>query len=107
MNIPRLTLEDINTIECDEEVSIEDEACALQRAINSCTAWSLQGSYGRAMMGAIESGHCMLGKHPARDYWGNRIPARDEVKDGTKGSRGFVVARRGEDWAEMLDNVNN
>jgi hypothetical protein len=49
----------------------------------------------------------MLGKHPARDYWGNRIPARDEVKDGTKGSRGFVVARRGEGWAEMLDNVNN
>lgn len=102
-----LTLKDVHTIEADEDASVEDEACALQRAINSGTAWSMQGSYGRAMMGAIESGHCMLGTEPARDYWGNRIPSRSEVKDGTKGSRGFVVACMCKDWAEMLDNVNN
>lgn len=67
--------------------------------------WSLQGSYGRAMMQAIEAGTCMLGHEPAQDYWGNRIPSRTEVEAGTKGSREFVVAARGEDWAVMLEGA--
>lgn len=98
----RFTLEDVNTIECDEEASLEDYALSLQRAINS-GMWGLQGSYGRAMMDAITSGLCMLGTSSAKDYYGSYIPSRDQVKDGTKGSRGFVVARRGEEWAEMLE----
>lgn len=40
----------------------------LQKAINSGSAWSFQGSYGRAMMDAITSGNCLLGTSPARDY---------------------------------------
>jgi hypothetical protein len=38
-------------------------------------------------------------------YYGNRIPSRNEVKEGTKGSRGYVVAAMGEDWAKMLEGV--
>lgn len=95
-------LDDINTLECDEDASEEAEALALQRAINS-GMWSLQGSYGRTMMGAIEAGTCMLGTKPARDYFGNLIPSRDMVQEGTKGSREFVVEQRGEEWAAMLD----
>lgn len=95
-------LEDITTLEEDDEASFEDATLALQRAINS-GMWSLQGSYGRAMMDAIEAGQCMLGPNPARDYWGNRIPSRTEVVEGTKGSREYVVAARGEEWALMLE----
>lgn len=94
-------LTDVYTIEGDD-APFEEQALALQRAING-GLWSLQGSYGRAMMDAIQSGWCMLGPRPAVDYWGNRIPARDEVKDGTKGSRGYVVGARGEDWAKTLE----
>jgi len=36
-------------------------------AINS-DGWKLQGSYGRAMKDAIESGRRMLGMNPTRDY---------------------------------------
>lgn len=98
----RFDLEDIRVLEEDDEASEEDEALSLQRAIND-GMWSLQGSYGRSMMAAIESGACMLGPKPARDYWGNYIPARDGVVSGSKGSRAYVVAHRGEEWAVMLE----
>ena len=94
-------LDDVMTLE-GGDASPEDEALALQRAINS-GMWSLQGSYGRAMMDAITAGVCMLGQRGARDYWGNYIPSRDEVKAGTKGSRDYVVERMGEGWAAMLE----
>lgn len=97
-----LTTSDIHTIECDDDPSLEDQALAIQRAINSGSAWSFQGSYGRTMMDFIEAGICMLGESPARDYWGNRIPSRHEVKEGTKGSRQYVAAARGEEWADLM-----
>ena len=97
-------LDDVRTLEQDDEASEEAEALALQRAINS-GMWSLQGSYGRAMMGAIEAGRCMLGPNPAEDYWGNFIPSRNMAKPGTKGSRDFVVEQMGEEWADMLEGA--
>jgi len=86
------------------ELSAEQEACAMQAMLNA-GQWALQGSYGRAMMRAIEAGVCMLGPNPAQDYWGNRIPSRTEVAPGTKGSRELVVERYGEAWATMLEGV--
>ena len=98
----KFDLDDIRTLEEGEDAGPEEQAMALQRAINN-GMWGLQGSYGRSMMGAIEAGSCMLGTSPAHDYYGNRIPARHEVKAGTKGSREFVVERHGEEWAVMLE----
>ena len=95
-------LNDVNVIECDEEASDDNYVISIQRAINS-GMWSLQGSYGRAMMQAIEDGQAMLGPNSARDYWGNFIPSRSQVQAGTKGSREFVVEAMGEDWALMLE----
>lgn len=97
-------LDDINTLECDEDASPFDTASALQRAINS-GMWSLQGSYGRSMMHAIECGHCMLGRNDCRDYYGNHIPSRDQVQAGTKGSYEFVVERMGKAWADKMQEV--
>lgn len=98
-----ITLNDVNTIEGGAETE-QEYYQAMQRAINA-GAWSLQGSYGRAMMDAIESGCCMLGKRPASDYWGNLIPSRSQVKEGTKGSREFVVDHMGEEWAQMMEEA--
>lgn len=99
-------LTDVAKIEGEAETSDAEYYCALQRAINSGSAWSLQGSYGRSMMAAIEDGACMLGQRDARDYYGNHIPSRDQIQEGSKGSRGYVVANRGEEWAVMLDGVD-
>ena len=74
---------------------------ALQAVINA-GQWGLEGSFGRAMMGAIEAGACMLGKHRARDYWGNPIPSRDDVQAGTKGSFDYVANINGVEYAQRL-----
>jgi hypothetical protein len=81
----------IETLEMDETATAEDEYRAMQALVNSGT-WGLQGSLGRAMMGAVEAGYVALGPEPARDYYGNRIPSRFEVEAGTKGSVEFVEA---------------
>lgn len=98
-------LADINVIEGNEEASEVEYFQSIQRAINSGTAWSFQGSFGRTMMEAIESGKCLLGLSSARDYYGNRIPSRDEVKQGTKGSLDFVVQHSGQEFADLISNV--
>lgn len=97
-------LNDVNTIESDEEVSEMDYFLSIQRAINS-GMWGLQGSYGRAMMDAINSGRCLLGPNAARGYYGDVIPSRDDVKQGTKGSIGFVEAAMGGDWLFEMENA--
>lgn len=93
-------LQDVSNIECGAESEL-DYYKSLQRAINS-GMWSLQGSYGRAMMGAIEEGRCMLGPDSARDYWGNFIPSRDIVMPGTKGGYAFVASKSGARWADAM-----
>jgi len=97
-----LTLNDINNIEVDEEVSELDYYLSIQRAINS-GMWGLQGSYGRAMMDAIKSGRCMLGTTSGRDYYGNVIPSRNDVQPGSKGSKDFVIDAVGIDWANDME----
>ena len=93
---------DIHRIETDNDATNEDYYQTIQRAINSGSAWSFQGSYGRTMMDAIREGFCMLGTVPARDYYGSRIPSRTEVQEGTKGSYSYVSRANGEEWADMM-----
>lgn len=97
-------LADIDNIESNEEVSELDYYRSIQRAING-GMWGLQGSYGRTMMDAIRNGRCLLGKTGARDYYGNYIPSRDEVKEGTKGSITFVSDCSGGEWLFEMENV--
>lgn len=99
-----IDLNDVYNIEGEAE-SMEEYYTSIQRAINSGSAWSLQGSYGRAMMDAIAFGKCLLGPEPAHDYWGNRIPSRTEVKNGTKGSRLFVSRISGRKHAKLMAEV--
>lgn len=77
----------------DEETTEEDTIVGYQALIDSGDAWLLEGHVGRTAMGLINSGQCMLGEEGHRDYWGNYIPSRHEVKSGTKGSPEFVNLR--------------
>jgi hypothetical protein len=100
-----MNLQDIYTIEQDNEETELEFFEAIQRAINEGTAWKFQGSYGRTMMDAINGGYCLLGKHRAQDYYGNTIPSRDDVEEGTKGSYEYVIARQGDSWADIMANL--
>jgi len=57
-----------------------------QKLIDNGTGWHLEGSCGRQLIQYLEEGVCFLPLQPHRDYWGNRIPSRIEIKPGTKGS---------------------
>lgn len=98
------TLADVNNIEFDEEINEADYYQSMQRAINE-GMWSMQGSYGRAMMDAIQSGYCLLGLKAHSDYWGNRIPSRLQVEDGTVGSWEYVKQHNGVVWANKMAGV--
>lgn len=95
----------IMALEGDEDMDELEAAKAMQKLINSGTVWKLQGSYGRSAMDALEAGLVMLGTESHRDYYGNFVPARTMVEEGTKGSRGLVVQTHGEDWAKALEAV--
>ena len=60
----------------------------MQEMINSGIAWRMEGSIGRQAMSLLECGACMLPKEIHRDYYGNQVPSRDMLKDGTKGTFG-------------------
>lgn len=74
-----------------------------QQLINTGMAWKLEGdvcgiafSVGRLAMDLIRAGYCMLGKEGHRDYCGNYVPSRYEVKKGTLGSAAYCKQRRQE-----------
>jgi hypothetical protein len=101
-----MNLADIDIIEGNVDAEPATYYEAVQRAINSGDGWTLQGSYGRTMMAAIEAGFCLLGRLAAKDAYDNPIPARDDVEPGSKGSVGYVAARQGEAWALRMEEVN-
>lgn len=99
-----MAYEDVMMIEGVDGYEAESEQeyyAAIQKQINA-GCWSLQGSHGRTMMGAIRDGRCLLGRNRAKDYYGNVIPARDDVEEGTKGSMQFVVEAMGQEWADEM-----
>ena len=77
----------------------------MQRLVNSGLVWRLEGHMGREAMRLIEAGMLMLGREGCRDYWGNYVPSRTEVKTGTKGSRRYVADRFGAGRAKYLASI--
>lgn len=96
------TYDDIMEIENGEAEQL-DHFKAVQRQINAGTVWRLQGSFGRAAMDYIEAGFVMTGKEARRDYWGNSIPARSDLKAGTKGTYDYVAKAMGVEWADAME----
>lgn len=79
----------------------------MQRLIDDGQAWNLEGFYGRNMMRAITEGYCLLGLNAHNDAYGNKVPSRLDVQEGTKGTKQFVIEKQGEDWAKLMENANN
>lgn len=74
----------------DDDATEEEVIKGYQGLIDSGLAWQLEGHVGRTAMELIEQGLCTLGEQSHRDYWGNKIPSKYEVKAGTKGSEEYV-----------------
>ena len=57
-----------------------------QESINTGLSWHMEGSVGRFANDCIESGICMLPEVRHRDYYGNTVPSRNDLKPGSKGT---------------------
>lgn len=57
-----------------------------QEIIDSGLAWKMEGSVGRKCMEYLSAGVCYLPLTTYYDYWGNEVPSRTKVADGTRGS---------------------
>ena len=99
-----LTLDECQIIEGEIDADERTFFTSIQRAINE-GAWTFQGSYGRTMMAAIETGRCLLGHRAFLDAYGNRVPSRHEVLPSAKGSREFVLKAHGAEWAEAMATI--
>ena len=73
------------------EDATEDEMLDLyQHLVNTGEAWTLEGHVGRTAHALIESKRIALGVEPCRDFWGNRVPSRDEIEPGYPGAAEFA-----------------
>ncbi len=86
----------------DEDATEEDQIECYQHLVNSGDAWRLEGHVGRTAMGLLTAGTIMLGKRAVQDYYGSTVPARDQVKPGTKGSYQLTADRYGKEYADRL-----
>lgn len=86
----------------DEDASPEEHAEAMQILINNGTAWHFEGAVGREAMDLLDAGHCMLPQQAYRDAYGNRVPSRDDLEPGTKGTYQWVAINHGEEYAERM-----
>lgn len=73
-------------LEFIKQMQAEHGYTEIQNMINSGDAWRMEGSYVRAAMALLECGACVLPEVRRLDYYGNSIPARQELKDGSKGT---------------------
>ena len=69
-----------------EALQEENGISEMQGMINSGTAWHMEGSIGRGAMSLLKSGACMLPEEHKKDAYGNIVPARTDLKEGTTGT---------------------
>jgi len=75
-----MTIRDINELQQQFEVDY------YQEIIESGLAWNMQGRIGRRCMEYLKSGVCYLPLVDHYDYWGNEVPSRSKVANGSPGS---------------------
>ncbi len=62
------------------------EVAKYQELITTGAAWRFKGSVGQSAMTLLRSGICELGEKGHRDFWGNYIPSKSEVRPNTMGA---------------------
>lgn len=100
--MPRINDLALITYAADADTDEQEYSRAMQRTINDGSIWRMEGSAGRQAMAAIENGACLCAHVGCRDYWGNYVPARSDLKPGTKGTYDYVVERSGKEWADDM-----
>ena len=69
-----------------EKLQKENGYAEMQEMVNNGSVWIMEGSVGRTVMSNLREGSIMLPKESFKDYYGNVVPSRDMLKDGTTGT---------------------
>ncbi len=85
------------TLERITELQKEYGLDKAQSLLNSGEIWGFEGSVGRAASDMLEAGILILPEKRTTDYYGNTIPARTDLKEGTKGTLRLAQ----EFWSEV------
>lgn len=121
----------------DDQSSFRDTIAAMQRLINTGAVWHFEGSRGRAAHDLLKAGYCILPscyidetmadtplskktlekhgphtlKQPIKDAYGNMVPYREMLQDGSMGTLAYARENKPEFWEgitagwEMVDGV--
>jgi hypothetical protein len=76
------------TLERITELQNKHGMTQMQNLIESGEVWKFEGSMGRKAMSLLESGACFLPEEDTQDYYGNIVPSRNRLQEGTKGTLG-------------------
>ena len=75
-----MTIRDVKRLQEQYEVDY------YQDLIDNGNAWKMEGAIGRRCMSYLNAGVCFLPLVDHYDYWGNEIPSRNKVANGSTGS---------------------
>lgn len=92
-----LTLEQITELQKQYGVT------KTQEGINSGNIWCFEGSVGRFADDCLRIGACYLPEYETQDYYGSKIPPRNVLREGTKGTLENSQAF----WQKVLDCDDN
>jgi len=76
----RLSIQEITDLQSEHGMS------DVQAMINDGSAWTLEGSVGRFAMDCLKRGVCFLPNEHFYDTYGNKVPRRSSIKEGSFGS---------------------
>ena len=76
-----------------------------QQQVNSGHCWCTSGSIGRVANDLLEAGFLLLAPDRTRDWMGQELPAREEVRPGSKGSPLFVQTIMGERYLRWIEAI--
>lgn len=84
MATEKITLERI--IELQKKYGVT----STQKGIDNGQCWHFEGSQGRLAMSCLKSGICILPEQHEYDAYGNYVPSRNDLQDGTQGTLGLA-----------------
>ena len=90
-------------IEQINELQKQFEVFELQESIDSGAIWKMTGSSGRLAMQCLQTGECFLPLESYMDYWGNRVPSRNDLAEGTQGT----LENAQNYWIDRMINMEN
>ena len=83
------------------DLQIEYGMSDVQDMINDGSAWTLEGSVGRYAMRCLEEGACFLPNEHFYGAYGNKIPRRGSIKEGSVGSLTLSSLY----WSEKINHI--